>query len=55
MGLQGLHEGAQDIWSKGELDPRLTARALRTRLRRHRMQEEMKGEIYMMVNHKKLT
>jgi diguanylate cyclase (GGDEF)-like protein len=44
LGLQALHEGAQDYLIKGELDPRLLARALRYAIERHRMQAALQSE-----------
>jgi diguanylate cyclase (GGDEF)-like protein len=44
LGLQALHEGAQDYLVKGELDPRLLARALRYAIERHRMQAALQNE-----------
>jgi two-component system cell cycle response regulator len=44
MGLQALHEGAQDYLIKGELDPRLLTRALRYAIERQRMQAALKSE-----------
>ena len=44
LGLQALHEGAQDYLVKGELDPRLLARALRYAIERHRMQAALQSE-----------
>jgi two-component system, cell cycle response regulator len=44
LGLQALHEGAQDYLIKGELDPRLLTRALRYAIERHRMQAVLQNE-----------
>jgi diguanylate cyclase (GGDEF)-like protein len=44
LGLQALHEGAQDYLIKGELDPRLLTRALRYAIERHRMQAALQSE-----------
>jgi len=44
LGLQALHEGAQDYLIKGELDPRLLTRALRYAIERHRMQATLQSE-----------
>jgi diguanylate cyclase (GGDEF)-like protein len=44
LGLQALHEGAQDYLIKGELDPRLLARALRYAIERQRMQAALQSE-----------
>jgi two-component system cell cycle response regulator len=44
LGLQALHEGAQDYLVKGELDPRLLSRALRYAIERHRMQATLQTE-----------
>jgi two-component system cell cycle response regulator len=44
LGLQALHEGAQDYLIKGELDPRLLTRALRYAIERHRMQTVLQNE-----------
>jgi two-component system, cell cycle response regulator len=44
MGLQALHEGAQDYLIKGELDPRLLSRALRYAMERQRMQVALQSE-----------
>jgi len=44
LGLQALHEGAQDYLIKGELDPRLLTRALRYAIERHRMQATLQTE-----------
>jgi two-component system, cell cycle response regulator len=47
LGLQALHEGAQDYLIKGELDERLLARALRYAIERHRMQVALQSESLM--------
>jgi diguanylate cyclase (GGDEF)-like protein len=47
LGLQALHEGAQDYLIKGELDARLLARALRYAIERHRMQVALQSESLM--------
>jgi two-component system cell cycle response regulator len=44
LGLQALHEGAQDYLIKGELDSRLLTRALRYAIERHRMQVALQSE-----------
>jgi diguanylate cyclase (GGDEF)-like protein len=44
LGLQALHEGAQDYLIKGELDPRLLTRALRYAIERQRMQAALQSE-----------
>ena len=44
LGLQALHEGAQDYLVKGELDPRLLSRALRYAMERHRMRLALQSE-----------
>lgn len=44
LGLEALHEGAQDYLVKGELDARLLSRALRYAMERHRMQEALRNE-----------
>jgi diguanylate cyclase (GGDEF)-like protein len=44
MGLQALHDGAQDYLIKGELDGNLLSRALRYAIERHRMQEALRNE-----------
>ncbi|MFL6601690.1 MAG: diguanylate cyclase [Steroidobacteraceae bacterium] len=44
LGLQALHEGAQDYLIKGELDPRLLSRALRYAIERQRMQAALQSE-----------
>ena len=44
LGLQALHEGAQDYLIKGELDPHLLSRALRYAIERHRMQAALQNE-----------
>jgi two-component system cell cycle response regulator len=47
LGLQALHEGAQDYLVKGELDPHLLYRALRYAMERHRMQLALRSESLM--------
>ena len=44
LGLQALHEGAQDYLVKGELDPRLLSRALRYAMERQRMRLALQSE-----------
>jgi two-component system cell cycle response regulator len=44
VGLQALHEGAQDYLIKGDLDARLLSRALRYSIERHRMQSALQSE-----------
>jgi len=44
VGLQALHEGAQDYLIKGEMDPRMLARALRYAIERKRMQAALQNE-----------
>lgn len=44
LGLQALHEGAQDYLVKGELDDNLLSRALRYAIERHRMQAALRNE-----------
>jgi len=44
LGLQALHDGAQDYLIKGELDGNLLSRALRYAIERHRMQEALRNE-----------
>jgi len=44
VGMQALHEGAQDYLTKGEIDARLLSRALRYAIERHRMQEALRNE-----------
>jgi two-component system, cell cycle response regulator len=44
LGLQALQEGAQDYLIKGELDPRMLARALRYAIERQRMQAALQSE-----------
>jgi len=47
LGLQALHEGAQDYLIKGQLDPQLLSRALRYAIERHRMQVALQSESLM--------
>jgi two-component system cell cycle response regulator len=47
LGLQALHEGAQDYLIKGQLDPHLLSRALRYAIERHRMQAALQSESLM--------
>jgi len=44
LGLQALHDGAQDYLIKSELDGNLLSRALRYAIERHRMQEALRNE-----------
>src|SRR5260370_4989674 len=44
VGLQALHEGAQDYLIKGELDAPLLSRALRYAMERHKMQEALRND-----------
>lgn len=44
LGIQALHEGAQDYLIKGELNAPLLSRALRYAMERHEMQEALRNE-----------
>jgi len=44
LGLEALHEGAQDYLIKGEIDNSLLLRALRYAIERQRMQEALRSE-----------
>lgn len=44
LGVQALHEGAQDYLPKGQLDGRLLVRALRYAMERQRQQEALRNE-----------